>query len=80
MRMLWIPPGFAHGFVVLSDGAHVLTKATEFDRPELERTVAWMIRTWTLSGHLKDTRLFLIRRNAVCLCDKPRCSTSDQDG
>ncbi|MGA2950517.1 MAG: dTDP-4-dehydrorhamnose 3,5-epimerase [Candidatus Sulfotelmatobacter sp.] len=54
-RMLWIPPGFAHGFVVLSDGAHVLTKATEFDRPELERTVAWndphLDIEWALKGH-----------------------------
>jgi dTDP-4-dehydrorhamnose 3,5-epimerase len=53
--MLWIPPGLAHGFVVLSDGAHVLTKATEFDRPELERTVAWNDRhldiEWALKGH-----------------------------
>jgi dTDP-4-dehydrorhamnose 3,5-epimerase len=29
-RMLWIPPGFAHGFMVLSEGAEVLYKATDF--------------------------------------------------
>jgi dTDP-4-dehydrorhamnose 3,5-epimerase len=40
-RMLWIPPGFAHGFRVLSDGAHVLYKATDFYHPEHERTLAW---------------------------------------
>lgn len=39
--MLWIPPGFAHGFRVVSDGAHVLYKATEFYHPECERTLAW---------------------------------------
>jgi dTDP-4-dehydrorhamnose 3,5-epimerase len=39
--MLWIPPGFAHGFRVVSDSAHVLYKATEFYEPELERTIAW---------------------------------------
>jgi dTDP-4-dehydrorhamnose 3,5-epimerase len=40
-RMLWIPAGFAHGFRVLSDSAHVLYKATDFYFPELERTIHW---------------------------------------
>jgi dTDP-4-dehydrorhamnose 3,5-epimerase len=40
-RMLWVPPGFAHGFRVLSEGAHVLYKATDFYHPECERTVLW---------------------------------------
>jgi dTDP-4-dehydrorhamnose 3,5-epimerase len=41
MRMLWIPAGFAHGFRVLSEKAHVLYKATDFYAPEHERTLAW---------------------------------------
>jgi dTDP-4-dehydrorhamnose 3,5-epimerase len=40
-RMLWIPPGFAHGFMVLSDGAEVLYKATDFWAPQHERTIVW---------------------------------------
>jgi len=40
-RMLWIPSGFAHGFRVVSEAAHVLYKATDFYAPEQERTVAW---------------------------------------
>jgi dTDP-4-dehydrorhamnose 3,5-epimerase len=40
-RMLWIPAGFAHGFSVLSQDAHVLYKATDFYHPESERTVLW---------------------------------------
>jgi dTDP-4-dehydrorhamnose 3,5-epimerase len=40
-HMVWIPAGFAHGFYVLSDGAHVIYKTTEFYFPELERTVLW---------------------------------------
>jgi len=40
-RMLWIPVGFAHGFLVLSERAQVLYKATDFYSPEHERTVAW---------------------------------------
>jgi dTDP-4-dehydrorhamnose 3,5-epimerase len=41
MRMLWIPPGLAHGFRVLSQDAHVLYKATDYYAPEWERTLAW---------------------------------------
>jgi len=40
-RLAWIPVGFAHGFHVLSESAHVLYKSTEFYFPELERTVLW---------------------------------------
>jgi dTDP-4-dehydrorhamnose 3,5-epimerase len=40
-RMLWIPAGFAHGFRVLSEQAHVLYKATDFYSPEHERTLVW---------------------------------------
>ena len=40
-RMLWIPPGFAHGFVVLSDSAQFLYKATDYWYPEHERTLLW---------------------------------------
>jgi dTDP-4-dehydrorhamnose 3,5-epimerase len=40
-RLAWIPVGFAHGFYVLSDAAHVLYKTTEFYFPELERTILW---------------------------------------
>ena len=39
--LLWIPPGFAHGFVVLSDGAEVLYKTTDYWHPEHERTLLW---------------------------------------
>ena len=40
-RMLWIPAGFAHGFLVLSETAEVLYKATEFYAPQHERTILW---------------------------------------
>jgi dTDP-4-dehydrorhamnose 3,5-epimerase len=40
-RMLWIPPGFAHGFRVVSTDAHVLYKTTDYYVPEAERTLAW---------------------------------------
>ena len=40
-RQLWIPPGFAHGFLVLSESAEFLYKASGYYAPQAERTVAW---------------------------------------
>ena len=40
-RMLWVPEGFAHGFVVLSDNAEFLYKTTDYWAPEFERSIAW---------------------------------------
>jgi dTDP-4-dehydrorhamnose 3,5-epimerase len=52
--MLWIPAGFAHGFRVLSEKAHVLYKATDFYSPDHERTLAWndpeLKINWELDG------------------------------
>jgi len=38
---LWIPPGFAHGFYVLSDWSEVVYKTTDYYHPEFERTLLW---------------------------------------
>lgn len=40
-RQLWVPPGFAHGFVVLSDTADFLYKTTDYYAPEYERSILW---------------------------------------
>lgn len=40
-RMLWVPPGFAHGFYVISPEAEVLYKATDYYAPKWERTITW---------------------------------------
>ncbi|HEY1042331.1 MAG TPA: dTDP-4-dehydrorhamnose 3,5-epimerase [Telluria sp.] len=40
-RQLWIPPGFAHGFVVTSDSAEFLYKTTDYWAPEHERSLCW---------------------------------------
>ncbi|HXZ39651.1 MAG TPA: dTDP-4-dehydrorhamnose 3,5-epimerase [Terriglobales bacterium] len=68
-KMLWVPPGLAHGFRVLSDGAHVLYKATDSYHPECERTLAWndpeLGIGWELDGEptisAKDARGVLFR-------------------
>jgi dTDP-4-dehydrorhamnose 3,5-epimerase len=40
-RQLWVPPGFAHGFVVTSDVAEFLYKTTDYYAPQYERTILW---------------------------------------
>jgi dTDP-4-dehydrorhamnose 3,5-epimerase len=40
-QQLWIPPGFAHGFVTLTDTAEFLYKTTDFYAPQCERSIAW---------------------------------------
>jgi dTDP-4-dehydrorhamnose 3,5-epimerase len=40
-KQLWVPPGFAHGFVVLSESAQFLYKTTDYWFPEFERTIVW---------------------------------------
>ena len=53
-RMLWIPPGFAHGFMVVSPHADVLYKVTEFWAPQHERCILWndsdLNIAWPLKG------------------------------
>lgn len=53
-RMLWIPEGFAHGFLVLSDHAEFLYKTTEYYAPEHERCIRCddpdLAIQWPLSG------------------------------
>ncbi len=53
-RQMWIPPGFAHGFLVLSETAEFLYKATDYYAPEHERAIRWDDPTigiaWPLSG------------------------------
>jgi len=53
-KQLWLPPGMAHGFLVLSDFAEVLYKATNYYSPTDERIIGWNDKTigieWPLSG------------------------------
>lgn len=64
-RQLWIPPGFAHGFYVLSDYAEFLYKTTDYYAPHAERCIRWddpdLAIDWELDG-------------------QPQLSTKDQNG
>jgi dTDP-4-dehydrorhamnose 3,5-epimerase len=53
-NQMWIPPGFAHGFLTLSEIADVLYKASDYYTPDCERTIAWddpeIAIAWPLDG------------------------------
>jgi len=53
-RQLWVPPGFAHGFVVTSEHAEFLYKTTDYWAPEFERSLLWndpaLNIVWPLDG------------------------------
>jgi dTDP-4-dehydrorhamnose 3,5-epimerase len=53
-RQLWIPPGLAHGFLVLSDSAEFLYKTTDYYAPEQERCIRWddpdLAIEWPIEG------------------------------
>lgn len=53
-RQLWIPEGFAHGFVVVSESAEFLYKTTDYWAPEHERCIAWNDPTLQLPWPLED--------------------------
>lgn len=53
-KQLWVPEGFAHGFVVLTDTAEFLYKTTDYYAPEYERSILWndpaIAVKWTILG------------------------------
>jgi len=64
-RMAWIPPGFAHGFVVLSDYAEFLYKTTDYWSPEHERCIVWNDPTLAIDWPMREA---------------PQLSAKDQEG
>jgi dTDP-4-dehydrorhamnose 3,5-epimerase len=56
-KQLWIPEGFAHGFLVLSPEAEVLYKATNFYAPEYDRSLLWNDSDINIDWNLTDNPL-----------------------
>jgi dTDP-4-dehydrorhamnose 3,5-epimerase len=54
-QQLWIPPGFAHGFVTLSDTAEFLYKTTDFYAPQFERCITWNEPEIAIDWHSTET-------------------------
>lgn len=64
-RQLWVPEGFAHGFVVLSDAAEFLYKTTDYYTPSAERCIRWDDPTLAIDWQLDEV---------------PQLSIKDQEG
>ena len=71
-KMVWVPPGFAHAFLVLSEHAEVLYKTTDFYAPRLERCIAWNDPQIGIDWPLSDVHPSAAMR--------PVLSARDQDG
>lgn len=54
-RQLWIPPGFAHGFLVLSESAEVIYKTTDYYAPQHERCIVWNDPDLAIAWRLTDS-------------------------
>lgn len=65
-QQLWVPPGFAHGFLVISDFAEVLYKTTDYYAPQHERSILWNDPELSITWPLAD--------------DSPLLSTKDKKG
>ena len=68
-HQVWVPPGFAHGFLVLSEDAEFLYKVTDYYAPEYERTIAWNDPELAIDWPLSDLGI-----------SYPVLSTKDQAG
>ena len=66
-RQMWIPPGFAHGFLVISETAEFLYKTTDYYAPDCERCITWndadLAIDWPLDG-----KPILALKDAAALC------------
>lgn len=68
-RQLWVPPGFAHGFLALSESADFLYKTTDFYAPAFERCIVW-----------NDPQIAIAWPLSTAQVDQPLVSAKDQQG
>jgi dTDP-4-dehydrorhamnose 3,5-epimerase len=67
---MWVPQGFAHGFVVTSESAEFLYKTTDYWAPEYERCIAWNDPAIGIEWPIQGTPVLSEKdRNAVLLAD-----------
>jgi dTDP-4-dehydrorhamnose 3,5-epimerase len=69
-RQLWVPPGFGHGFVVLSDSAEFLYKTTDYYHPEFERSLLWNDPTVGIQWPLGSSPMLAAKDAAALTLDK----------
>jgi dTDP-4-dehydrorhamnose 3,5-epimerase len=78
-RQMWVPPGFAHGFLTLSDVVDFLYKTTDYYAPQFERCIAWddaaVAVSWPLAGI--TPRLSIKDQSGLKLADAPVFEDTD---
>ncbi|MBF2057507.1 MAG: dTDP-4-dehydrorhamnose 3,5-epimerase [Cyanobacterium sp. T60_A2020_053] len=68
-KQLWIPPGFAHGFLVLSSVAEVFYKATDFYAPQYDRSLLWSDAQININWGITQPIVSDKDKNAPCLAE-----------
>ena len=78
-RQIWVPPGFAHGFYVLSDWAEVLYKATDYYAPKYERCLLWNDPDIGIEWPVNPGQIILLSEKDKLgqLLPKPKCTPED---
>jgi dTDP-4-dehydrorhamnose 3,5-epimerase len=69
-RQLWVPPGFAHGFVVLSESADFLYKTTDYYAPQYERSILWNDPALAIDWHFQGQPKLSAKDSAAVPLDK----------
>jgi dTDP-4-dehydrorhamnose 3,5-epimerase len=64
-RQMWVPPGLAHGFLVLSENAEFLYKTTDYYAPQFEKCIAWNDATLNIDWPLHGASPSLSAKDAV---------------
>ncbi len=64
-RQLWVPPGLAHGFLVLSESAEFLYKTTDYYAPQYEQCIAWNDSTLSIDWPLQGATPSLSAKDAL---------------
>ncbi|MCP3709227.1 dTDP-4-dehydrorhamnose 3,5-epimerase [Paraburkholderia sp. CNPSo 3274] len=72
-RQLWVPPGFAHGFLVLSESAQFLYKTTDYWFPEHERSIVWNDPEIGIKWPLDSEPLLAVKDAAGKLLGEAEC-------
>lgn len=75
-KQLWIPAGFAHGFLVISDEAEFLYKTTDYYHPESERSLLWSDESLSIDWPKVDTQLSIASKdqNGLIWAQAPKFS------
>lgn len=69
-KQMWVPEGFAHGFIVLSDHAEFLYKTTDYYAPQFERSILWNDPALAINWQTSDVPVLSAKdQNAILLID-----------